>query len=84
MLSITVGEWFDSYGWNTDYHYFYEIINRNGKTTYIQKTRLYKNRYEPRRAISGILKRNLYNLNNFAKFIRCFIAVISVTELLHN
>lgn len=23
-------------GWNTDNHYFYEIINRNGKTTYIQ------------------------------------------------
>lgn len=46
--------------------------------------RLYKNRYEPRRAISGILKRNLYNINNLAKFIRCFIAVISVTELLHN
>lgn len=22
--------------WNTDNHYFYEIINRNGKTTYIQ------------------------------------------------
>lgn len=35
-------------------------------------------------AISGILKRNLYNLNNLAKFIRCFIAVISVTELLQN
>lgn len=23
-------------GWNTDNHYFYEIINRNGKTSYIQ------------------------------------------------
>ncbi len=23
-------------GWNTDNHYFYEIVNRNGKTTYIQ------------------------------------------------
>ena len=25
-----------SSGWNTDNHYFYEIINRNGKTSYIQ------------------------------------------------
>lgn len=24
-----------SSGWNTDNHYFYEIINRNGKTSYI-------------------------------------------------
>lgn len=23
-------------GWNTDNHYFYEIVNRNGETTYIQ------------------------------------------------
>ena len=23
-------------GWNTDNHYFYEILNRNGKTAYIQ------------------------------------------------
>ena len=23
-------------GWNTDNHYFYEIINRNGKEAYIQ------------------------------------------------
>ena len=23
-------------GWNTDNHYFYEIINRNGKTSHIQ------------------------------------------------
>ena len=30
-------------GWNTDNHYFYEIINRNGKTTYIQMTISSKN-----------------------------------------
>ena len=30
-------------GWNTDNHYFYEIINRNGKTTYIQLTISSKN-----------------------------------------
>ena len=23
-------------GWNTDNHYFYEIVNRNGKSVYIQ------------------------------------------------
>lgn len=46
--------------------------------------RLYKNRYEPRSAISGILKRNLFDTNTLAKFIRYFIAVISVSELLQN
>ncbi len=46
--------------------------------------RLYKERYEPRKAISGILKRNMYDLNNLASFILNFIAVISVTELLQN
>ena len=44
--------------------------------------RLYKERYEPRKAISVILKRNMFDLNNLANFIRNFIAVISVTELL--
>lgn len=46
--------------------------------------RLYKNRYEPRMAISGILKSNLFDINNLAKFIRFFIAVISISELLQN
>ena len=46
--------------------------------------RLYKNRYEPRSAISGILKRNLFDTNTLAKFIRYFIAVISISELLQN
>ena len=44
--------------------------------------RLYKERYEPRKAISVILKRNMFDLNNLENFIRNFIAVISVTELL--
>ena len=44
--------------------------------------RLYKERYEPRKAISVILKRNMFDLNNLANFIRNFIAVISVTDLL--
>ena len=46
--------------------------------------RLYKNRYEPRSAISGILKRNLFDTNTLAKFIRYFIAVISISELLQK
>ena len=46
--------------------------------------RLYKNRYEPRAAISGILKRNLFDLKHLSNFIRNFIAVISITELLQN
>ena len=44
--------------------------------------RLYKERYQPRSAISAVLKRNMYDLNNLANFIRNFIAVISVTDLL--
>ena len=46
--------------------------------------RLYKNRYEPRASISGILKRNLFDLKRLSDFIRNFIAVISITELLQN
>lgn len=46
--------------------------------------REYKNRFEPKKAISGILKRNLFDINNLAKFIRYFIAVIDVTVFLPN
>lgn len=46
--------------------------------------REYKNRFEPRKAISGILKRNLFDINNLTKFIRCFIALINITNLLPN
>ena len=46
--------------------------------------REYKNRFEPKKAISGILKRNLFDLNNLAKFIRCFIELIDVSVLLQN
>ena len=46
--------------------------------------REYKNRFEPKKAISGILKRNLFDVNNLAKFIRYFAAVIDVTTLLLN
>ena len=46
--------------------------------------RLYKIRYEPNKAISGILKRNLFDVNNLADLLHKFIAVLSVTELLQN
>lgn len=46
--------------------------------------RLYKNTYEPGKAISAILKRNMYNLDNLARFIDDFIAAIQITELLQN
>ena len=46
--------------------------------------REYKNRFEPKKAISGILKCNLFDVNNLAKFIRYFAAVIDVTTLLLN
>ena len=46
--------------------------------------REYKNRFEPKKAISGILKCNLFDINNLAKFIRFFVAVICVTDLFQN
>lgn len=46
--------------------------------------RIYKNKYEPRKAISGILKRNLFDINNLSAFIRFIVALNNVTELLPN
>lgn len=46
--------------------------------------REYKNCFEPKKAISGILKCNLFDVNNLAKFILYFIAIIDVTVLLPN
>lgn len=42
----------------------------------------YKNKYEPRKAISGILKRNLFDINNLSEFIRFILALNNVTELI--
>ena len=44
----------------------------------------YKNKNEPRTAISGILKRNLFDINNLSDFIRFIVALNNVTELLPN
>ena len=46
--------------------------------------REYKNRFEPRKAISGILKCNLFDINNLVKFIRDFVALINVSAFLQN
>ncbi len=43
--------------------------------------REYKNRLDPKKSISGILKRNLFDVNNLADFIRGFISVIIFTDL---
>lgn len=40
-----------SSGWNTDNHYFYEIINKNGKTTFIQLSISSKNATDEFRSI---------------------------------
>ena len=46
--------------------------------------RIYKDRFVPRSSISGVLKRNLYNIANLADFINIFVAFIDVTELFQN
>ena len=46
--------------------------------------RIYKDRYVPRSSISGVLKRNLFNIANLANFINNFVAFIDVTVLLRN
>ena len=46
--------------------------------------REYKNRFEPRKAISGILKCNLFDINNLVKFIKDFVALINVSGFLQN
>ncbi len=46
--------------------------------------RKYKNRFESKKPVRGILKRYLFDVNNLTKFIRCFIALINVTDLLPN
>lgn len=44
----------------------------------------YKNKYEPRKAISGILKRNLFDINNLSEFIRFIVTLNNITELVTN
>lgn len=46
--------------------------------------REYKNKCEPRKSISGILKRNLFDINNLSEFIRFIVALNNVTELILN
>lgn len=44
-------------GWNTDNHYFYEIVNRNGKTAYIQFAISSKNITDEYRKICDNIKK---------------------------
>ena len=60
-----------------------EVLNIMRKIA-LNLAREYKNRYEPRKPISGILKRNLFDINNLSDFLSNFIAVILITELLLN
>lgn len=46
--------------------------------------REYKSQKMPRSPISGILKRNMYDLNNLTEFLHFFLALINVTSLLIN
>ena len=43
-----------------------------------------KDKDEPRKAISGIFKRNLFDISNLSEFIRFIVALNNVTELLSN
>lgn len=46
--------------------------------------REYKNKCEPRKSISGILKRNLFDINNLSEFIRFIVTLNNITELIQN
>ena len=51
-----------------------EVLNVMRKIA-LNLAREYKNRYELRKPISGILKRNLFDVNNLADFLNNFIAL---------
>lgn len=46
--------------------------------------REYKSQRLPKSSISGILERNLFDINNLAEFLQFFFALINVTALLPN
>lgn len=86
-------EWsVESMHWLLDVHFLEDktkVWNMNiQKTLNIMRkialnlAREYKNRFEPKKSISGILKCNLFDINNLVAFIHYFLSVISVTELL--
>lgn len=95
LLKYARSEWsVESMHWLLDVHFFEDKtkvwdMNVQQNLNIMRKIALnlareYKNRFEPRKAISGILKRNLFDINNLAKFIRYFIATINITDLLQN
>ncbi len=54
------------------------------RKTALNLARQYKNKYEPRKAISGILKRNLFDIRNLSEFIRFFVALTDITKLIQK
>ena len=44
--------------------------------------REYKSQRLPKSPISGILKRNLFDVNNLAEFLQFFFALLNVSDLL--
>lgn len=60
-----------------------QILNIMRKIA-LNLAREYKTQQLPTSSISGILKRNLFDINNLAEFLRFFFALINVTVLLQN
>ncbi|MCD8215123.1 MAG: ISAs1 family transposase [Clostridiales bacterium] len=95
LLRYARSEWsIESMHWLLDVHFLEDKtkvwdMNVQQNLNIMRKIALnlareYKKRFEPKKAISGILKRNLFDANNLAKFIRCFVALINVTDVLQN
>lgn len=95
LLKYARAEWMiESMHWLLDVHFLEDKtkvwdMNVQQNLNIMRKIALnlareYKNRFEPKRAMSGILKRNLFDINNLSKFIRCFVALIDITDLLQN
>ncbi|MCD7905962.1 MAG: ISAs1 family transposase, partial [Clostridiales bacterium] len=95
LLKYARAEWsIESMHWLLDVHFLEDKtkvwdMNVQQNLNIMRKTALnlareYKNRFEPKKTISGILKRNLFDINNLAKFIRSFVALVNVTDSLLN
>lgn len=88
-------EWtIESMHWLLDVHYAEDktrVWDKNIQQTLnimrkiaLNLARKYKTEKEPRKAISGILKRNLYNIENLAEFLFFIIALNDISDLLQN
>ena len=88
-------EWtIESMHWLLDVHYAEDktrVWDKNIQQTLnimrkiaLNLARKYKTEKEPRKAISGILKRNLYNIENLAEFLLFIIALNDISDVLRN